>query len=267
MGWAARGQPWLVGQSSSFLPSPAQDSIGVEHREVCSRSGRTLRLGPHPQGPHGSGLTLNVAQGELSRLGTWDKSSGKVVTALAPRGERCVDEGRETHRLGPPGLDELGARAAARGARILVPWVQPSPPPPQQEAWVSPYPPPTVLSEPIPGCSSVGCPGPLDSPAPTILPSSGLSSLGGLPCTLSSPPWALVPYSCLAVPLSVTSSGELTCQGSGLLNIPRTALALGPALASHCVLGSQTRPCSSPTAQLLQPLPLRCQNQKPTGAG
>ena len=51
-------------------------------------------LEAQPQGPPPSGLTPNIAQGELARLGAWDKSSDPVVTEVIPVGERWVSEGR-----------------------------------------------------------------------------------------------------------------------------------------------------------------------------
>lgn len=117
---------------------PAQDSIYVEAQGgLCPLWADPAPQEFQPQGPHRSGLTLNIAQVEFTRLGTWDKSSDKVVTVLVPVAVKDVWVRGKTHRRGPPGLDEVGVKAAAEGARILI-LEGPAHPLPQQEAQVSP---------------------------------------------------------------------------------------------------------------------------------
>lgn len=119
----------LAGRTEQLLspqPSTGQHLCGSADGSV-SPLGGSRPWEPQSQGPDHSGLTLNVAQAELARLETWNKSSGKVVTVLVPVGARDMWVSGETQRLGPPGLDEVGA--AAGGAGILAPQVQPSPSP------------------------------------------------------------------------------------------------------------------------------------------
>lgn len=134
---------------------PAQDSICVEAQEgLCPLWADPAPQALQPQGPHHSGLTFNIAQVEFTRLGTWDKSSDKVVTVLVPVAVKDVWVRGKTHKLGPPGLDEVGVRAAAEGAGILI-LEGPAHPLPQQEAQVSPSEPISAVPTRGPGLAEV----------------------------------------------------------------------------------------------------------------
>ena len=143
-------------------------------------------------------------------------------------------------------------------------------------AWVFP-------SEPTPVCPCLVCPGTSDPaqtlpPAPTVLSSSGLSPLGGLPYTLSPypQPQAFSPCSYLpsAASLSVASPGGFTLQASSLLPAKDSASSwANPDLSP--TLSPGIPELISPNPSFFCFLPHRCsslnppgcQSQKLTGAG